>query len=284
MNQDYYREQGIMTSLEGLKSDIGILPNTIEKVVELVQNIYIHAHVAHLYGVEITPSGWEESRVRDIRSKIERIKEKGYTPLTQTRRSKEKYVGICRDLTITTVAFLREIGIPARARCGFATYLTQGKFEDHWLVEYYNVNENRWIKVDAQMDKVQQKIFPIKNPFDVTDDEFITGPRAWQMCRQAKADPNLFGILEWWGYGYLSCNLILDANALLKLPMQPWDIWPGYKTLGNDDFTPAIMDDLDDLAQHVLDADHNFERYTQYMNNNKKVIVPENLVGVDSLY
>lgn len=51
------------------------------------------------------------------------------------------------------------------------------------------------------------------------------------MCRGEKADPELFGIFQWWGYDYLKCNLILDANSLMKMPMQPWDRWEGYKNL-----------------------------------------------------
>jgi hypothetical protein len=33
---------------------------------------------------------------------------------------------------------LREAGIPARARAGFAGYFTDGFFDDHWVVEVWD--------------------------------------------------------------------------------------------------------------------------------------------------
>jgi hypothetical protein len=47
---------------------------------------------------------------------------------------------------------LQSQGKPARARCGFGRYFKAGWYEDHWICEYWNDEQGRWIMVDAQLD------------------------------------------------------------------------------------------------------------------------------------
>jgi len=49
--------------------------------------------------------------------------------------------------------------LPARARCGFGTYFWRGRFEDHWICEYWT--GARWARVDAQLDEVQRRVLGI---------------------------------------------------------------------------------------------------------------------------
>ena len=59
-------------------------------------------------------------------------------------------------------------------------------FEDHWVVEYWNVEQSRWILLVSQLDELQQNTLKIE--FDVLDvprDQYIVGGKAWQMCRLA---------------------------------------------------------------------------------------------------
>ena len=39
---------------------------------------------------------------------------------------------------------VRAQGTPARARCGFGAYFGKGRFEDHWVCEYWDAAEERW--------------------------------------------------------------------------------------------------------------------------------------------
>ena len=115
---------------------------------------------------------------------------------------------------------------------------------------------------------------------DVGETDFINGPKAWIMCRTGKADPDLFGIFQWWGYQYLRCNLILDANSLLKMPMQPWDMWEGYKDLPMEKWTEADYAVMDELAALALAIDDDFEAFAEFVSSNDKIRVPDDLSKV----
>ena len=91
-------------------------------------------------------------------------------------------------------------GVAARARCGFGAYFEKGKFIDHWVTEYWNESQQRWVLVDAQLDQRQRELFGIAfDPLDVPRDQFLVAGDAWQLCRGGKADPGAFGILDMHG-------------------------------------------------------------------------------------
>ncbi|WP_344074914.1 transglutaminase domain-containing protein, partial [Nocardiopsis metallicus] len=62
----------------------------------------------------------------------------------------EPLVGCCRDFAVLTVAALREHGVAARSRVGFASYLNRDFGTDHVVVEYWD--GQRWVWADTQLD------------------------------------------------------------------------------------------------------------------------------------
>jgi hypothetical protein len=124
------------------------------------------------------------------------------------------------------VALLRAKGIPARARCGFATYFQPDRFVDHWLCEYWQEPASRWVLVDAQLDDLQRgKLSLDFDPLDVPRDRFLVAGDAWALSRDRKADPSAFGIHDMWGAWWIAGSLIRDLAALNKIEMLPWDRW-----------------------------------------------------------
>ncbi len=95
-------------------------------------------------------------------------------PLNVPRPLELKTVGNCRDHTLLLVSMLCSQGVSTRARCGFGTYFLPGHFEDHWVTEYWNESEKRWIPVDAQLHAFQRGVLNISfDPLDVPRDCFI---------------------------------------------------------------------------------------------------------------
>lgn len=240
----YYREHGPMTEVRTKQDMVSNIPPDLETIVSYVQNVLLHQHWSGAYGVELNPARQREPFLRSFEEKLVFLSEKGYSHVSEQKPYPERMVGICRDFSVVGAALCREAGIPARARCGFATYFGPG------------------------------------NPLDVGKDQFITAPRAWQMCRQGKADPELFGIFQWWGYDYLNCNLMLDVNSLLKMPMQPWDGWKGYKATAVQQWTEADFEVVDTLAELALSADENFPAFSQFVLGHDQIKVPANLTAV----
>jgi hypothetical protein len=116
----------------------------------------------------------------------------------------------------------------ARARCGFGGYFGTGSFEDHWVGAYWQAGEARWVLVDAQIDDVQQAIFPIDfDLMDVPRDRFVIAGDAWAQCRAGETDPATFGLslLNEAGSWWIAGNLLRDAAALNNMEMLPWDVW-----------------------------------------------------------
>lgn len=277
----YYREHGPMTEIKTMQHMVSDIPKDIPTIVTYVQNILLHQHWRTAYGVEVSEERLREPLIWSFTDKLVFLNNRGFRHVSDRKNHEEKMIGICRDFSVVAAALCREAGIPARVRCGFATYFEPGKYTDHWVLEYWNEKQQRWVMVDAQLDELQQNALQITfDPLDVGETDFINGPKAWIMCRTGKADPDLFGIFQWWGYQYLRCNLILDANSLLKMPMQPWDMWEGYKDLPMEKWTEADYAVMDELAALALAIDDDFEAFAEFVSSNDKIRVPDDLSKV----
>lgn len=273
---EYYKEHSRMSDLGQRRDMLPVLPSNLDEVVKAVQNVLIHQAWVEKYGVLSLPERMLESHLRKIEEKLNFLKSKGFRSIYDRHHDSDKMFAICRDFSLFAVALLREMNIPARARCGFATYFEKERYIDHWVIEYFCDQRKEWIKVDAQIDALQKPyLCEDLNPFDVKG-EFISASEAWKRCRAEKADPMKFGIFQWWGYSYLICNLILDANALLKVPMQPWDFWEGYKSKPVEAWEERDFLLMDELAERVLHVDEDFEALKTYVLENQ-FAVPENM-------
>jgi hypothetical protein len=223
----YYSEPGPLTSVPAALHDwLDDLPRSVSALVEAVQNNLIHVFWGQAYGVELSDTRQAEVQIRSAAEMLRRIHESDPAPLTTARPPEKKLVGNCRHFSLLLCTLLRHQGIPARARCGFGAYFMPDFNVDHWVCEYYHAAQGRWIQVDAQLDKVQRDALNIDfDPFDVPRDRFLNGGRAWEMCRQEGADPDLFGIMDLKGLWFVRGDLIRDFASLNKMELLPWDSW-----------------------------------------------------------
>lgn len=222
----YFAEQGHMSDAGSYISLYENLPASVAELVKLVQGVTIHVFWTDRYGFKAPPERMDELQLRSMPRRLERTMALDPRPLTEPRPVDKKLLGNCRDHSLLLVSMLRHQGIPARARCGFGTYFMPDHFEDHWVVEYWNKEQSRWIFVDAQLDELQRDV--LKIDFDVLDvprDQFIVGGKAWQMCRSGQQDPDKFGIFDMNGLGFVRGNLVRDVASLNKMELLPWDCW-----------------------------------------------------------
>src|SRR5262249_10024345 len=208
---------------------------------------------------------------------IARIRELDGGPLTHPREPGYRLVGVCRHFTLMLCAMLREQGIPARARCGFGAYFTPGRFEDHWVCEYWNPNEARWILVDAQLDSVQRKLLNVDfDPLDVPRDRFVIAGDAWQMCRGGRSDFDLFGLSfvpQLRGAWFVAGNLIRDLAALNRMDMLPWDVW-GMMPRPDTTLSDETNSLLDRLAALTLGDDKMISEARKAYESDDRLCVP----------
>jgi hypothetical protein len=230
------------------------LPADVPGLCAVVQGLLVHPFWAPVYGWTIAKEREEDLQLRLVSLILGRILDLDGRPLSETRLPEARFVGNCRDYTVLFCSMLRHQGVPARARCGFGGYFLPGKFEDHWVAEYWNTAEERWQLVDAQLDARQREVLRLDfDPCDVPRDKFVVAGKAWQVCRAGEADPEAFGLtaLNEHGLWWVRDNLVRDVAALNKVELLPWDSWglaqgPEYVSTEAD---TALLDRAAELSQ-----------------------------------
>lgn len=225
---DFYTRPAVMTSAGRYAPLFDDFPRDVAGLAVVAQGLLVHEHLAPAYGLTLSDERRSSVHIRPAVRLLERFLTEDDRPLATARPVETRVTGNCRHFTVLMVAMLRTQGVPARARCGFGGYFGTGSFEDHWVCEYWNAGEGRWILVDAQIDDMQRGMF--QTDFDLMDvprDRFVIAGDAWAQCRAGEADPTRFGLslVEEAGYWWIAGNLVRDVAALNNMEMLPWDVW-----------------------------------------------------------
>ncbi|MFL7809246.1 MAG: transglutaminase-like domain-containing protein, partial [Anaerolineae bacterium] len=149
----YYGQPGRMTDPGPYAALLDALPDDVPSLVKALQGVMVHIFWAESYGLQLGDERKAEVNLRRVDAQLARIVELDDHPLTEERPYEHKLVGNCRDFSVVLTAMLRHQGVPARARCGFGTYFTPGRYEDHWVCETWDAAQSRWVLVDAQLDE-----------------------------------------------------------------------------------------------------------------------------------
>ena len=251
-DQTYFSQYSKITDPDPYADLYAGLPDDIPSLVQVVQGLVVHVFWAERYGLKLSEERQGEVQLRSMQRRLARTLELDPSPLTTPRQNDRKSVGNCRDFSVTLASMLQSKGIPGRPRCGFGEYFLPNHYEDHWVCEYWNDTEQRWILVDAQMDELQRSVLKLPfDPLDVPRDQFIVGGTAWKLCRAGQADPDQFGIFDMHGMDFVKGDFIRDVAALNKVELLPWDCWGlifnDYVTLPPDDL--SMLDRLADLTE-----------------------------------
>ena len=245
----FYARQGPITDPGRLTMLLDNLPSDPGVLVKIVQGLIVHVFWAERYGLSLGEDRKQEVRLRSVPRMLSRVIELDDRPLTEARPLAAKLVGNCRDHSVLLASFLRHRGIPARARCGFATYFLPNHFEDHWVCEYWDAGRKRWVMVDAQLDALQRETLRVDfDTLDLPPGRFVTGGQAWALCADGRADPETFGIFDMRGRWFIRGNTVRDLLALAKLELLPWDGW-GLISLPDD----GLSDDDRQLVDRVAE-------------------------------
>lgn len=255
--QEFWLTPGVMTDLRSQRSWVDQLPDDPRALRSVVARLLLHLHWAPAYEVTVTEQGQIENQLRPAADIVEAIRARGPEAVTELAPA-DRVVGTCRNFTVLHVALLRAKGIPARARCGHASYFEVGKWVDHWITEWWNEDEDRWVRTDAQIDDFQEPFLAV--PVDIDDlapGVFLAGGECWGRVRDGSIDPATCGIADVWGAWFVRSNVVRDLAALNKVELLPWDDWGLPLSLGQADDAEgdAVIDQLGAVTAKADDVD-----------------------------
>lgn len=187
------------------------------------------------------------------------------------RKAENKIHVTCRGQAILLAATLKAKGYSARVRSGFSPYIKyDGVNYDHWITEYYDEIENRWILVDADEHCPGHEM-----GFDLNDiprDKFLFGAEAYLGVRNKKykdeeiyysSDPATLGLKA-----SIRC-LFYDFHSLMNNEIIFLHL-PKYIQDKNFELSSEEYTELDKLAELLLDPDKNFNELKYIWENNLK--------------
>lgn len=261
---DFYVSQSKITDPGSYSTLFDDLPHDLPGLHQAIQNVYIHVWKVQKYNPEWLKGRTHEYESRSVAKSLGLVMGHDNRPLTEARPKSEKLIVDCRHFAVLLTSMLRHQGIPARTRCGFATYLEKSHYQDHWVTEYWD--GERWVMEDPDLVK-----------HDMSPDEFITGGKAWQMIRANEISDFKFGFhpdaLGAWVVRY---DLPRDLAALNKFEMLSGDSW------GDMEKQEALVNGkdrklLDEAAKWSLAPNQDFEAMHQFYESTDSLRVPDTI-------
>ncbi len=306
----YYSRPGEITTLNKYRKFTSWLTDDPDSICQVVQGLLVHDMWFEHYGLEYIKENGYPQKIAYMEDLLDKAYEIDPGNLAYPRHPAKRVVACCREFATLMCAILRAKGIPARSRCGFATYFGwDGNYEDHWICEYYN--GTRWVMCDPQIDPLQlsyitnwgleqldniDKMSQIKffNPRDLKEGEFISAGEAWIMCREHGADPSKFGIgadidpalgiYSLHGLWFIRGQLLRDIAALNKVETVPYLIricqgldWKSWHLVyaRDEELTPRELRFLDKMARLTLDVNANFDQIREQYEKRQELQVPQ---------
>lgn len=261
---DFYSTQSLITDPGTYKNLFDNLPRNLPDLHQCIQNVYIHVWKVRKHNPDWLKGRPHEYESRTIAKSLALVMAHDDRPLTDDRPKSKKLIIDCRHFAVLLASMLRHQGIPARVRCGFATYLEKSHYQDHWITEYWN--GERWVLEDPDLLK-----------HDMASETFITGGKAWQLIRDKTMSDLQFGFsaheLGEWAVRF---DLPRDLAALNKMEMLSGDSWGDMAKQ-----TPLVTSKdrklLDEAATWSLTPDSDFEGMRSFYESVDSLRVPETI-------
>jgi hypothetical protein len=258
---EFYARQDAFTDPGAYAGLYGDLPYAPAELRDIVSRLIIHVAWAARYGLPPDTPMSRETQTASERLKLSRALSPGSLP---THRPAEKRsFGSCRDYSLMLCSMLRHHAVPARIRCGFATYFAISPFEDHWICEFWSPQDGRWIRADAQLDQMHRDRLGIGfNAADLPSNAFLTAGQAWQLARSGDADSEAFGNGDTRGLWFIRVNVCRDLLTLTNRHTSAWDTWRNASAASKV-FDPDALAAIDSIAGMISDFEAGVREFAQ---------------------
>lgn len=281
---EHYLKTGMYTNSGAYQELYKSLPDDIYELRELVNKQHIHK--MSLYRSFLLQNNnknnlkykWQNYRCLDdvlltapaMTAELIRLNE-GKNPFVECSNDPNKKLIItCRYVSVLYASILKAKGIPCRCRSGFAPYLYDDQIADHWIVQYYDKNFNKWINVDSQAN-IKNKDFNVCN---FPNDAFIWAADAWLLMRKNKLENKgkYQNGSKHYGDATFAWSLLMDFHAIfhdeINYVTLPVFLWENHTDISK--LKKSTLEELDHLAKLMQNIDENFDELQYIWENNKK--------------
>jgi hypothetical protein len=204
---------------------IALLRSDIVSLNESIQKLLVHTDCLTLYDIDTSSMTNISRATLPVQERLRKLAISDHLDFSEGRQPADREVGTCRDFAIFLCSFLRTHGIPARVRCGFASYFGEGWW-DHWICEYCLPDTDAWLRADAELDRTVCEAYNITfDTLNMPQGTFLTAGEAWIECRSGRLSPDEFGHGDHKGLWFISMNVARDSLSLNGQEMSPWDTW-----------------------------------------------------------
>lgn len=233
-----YSKQDLFTDPGANAATLDALPETMDAVHQALNNAFIHVWKIRKFYPEQLEVRSHSVSVRSVKRLLEQARALDTAPFVEPRGVEKKVIIDCRSFALLLCAVMRRRGVPARVRCGFASYLEPTHLQDHWICEYWN--GSRWVMEDADLSK-----------HDLSVEAFIPAARAWTLCRRGEVEASQFGFSPDEadrGLWAVQLDLLHDVAALCGVVGVSGDVW-GLALKAQEVWSQADLGLLDTAAQ-----------------------------------
>jgi hypothetical protein len=206
---------GTGVRLQALSDEPAVIADSMERFV-------IHHAVARQIGVGVPAHAEADRSLRRTFFLLGEALRRDSRSLSDRRDIADYLFVTCRDFALVAISILRERGIPARLRAGFASCFTRGVWEHHYVCEYQANGE--WALLDAQLGPIART--GLRIPFNIAAvpaSGFRPAAAIWRAVRAGEVNaatcglPNAGIAGEWW----IASSVIRDAAALAGIECLP---------------------------------------------------------------
>jgi len=235
------------------------LPVEAAALPDVLEGFVIHHAIARALSYGVPAAAEKDRNLRFVSRLLGEAVQRDPRPLTQRRALADYLYGTCHDFALLATGALREHGVPARLRVGYASYLRAGRWEDHWICERWI--GTKWAVLDAQLGPRARAGLRIS--FDIAEvprNAWRSAASIWRGVRAGEIDPATCGVsfAGISGAWFVAASVLRDAASLAGIECLPWDYWGlGCSFCANHDVTDGQAREIDALAKALDPAPAN---------------------------
>lgn len=231
---------------------IDAVPTDLSELSAVARNLIVHYKSST---ITLPASTRDDIHLRWLSAILDTDQERHPVPLAEPREAATRVQGCCRDQSLFSVGVLRQHGIAARIRVGFASYFVPNFHVGHVVVE--TSQGGRWLRFDPE---IEAPTAALDSPRDIPagpDAPFRTAAEVWQGYRADRIDSDRCAAdpgSEFGGPWFIQNCVLMELAHRYGDELLRWDGWGAMRRPDTSD--PAADALADEVSALLIAADN----------------------------